>query len=401
MAVILAMATLSLYVHAEKQTDFLSMYTAASAFKSGVNPYDMAALGQMAHQDDVPIYRYPPYTLYLFRPFTWFSFVAAARIFLLLKFVALGALLYLWHRLFDLTRYRGLLWVLVPLAFNCTVIADFRSGNISVFEQLLIWTGFYFYTRKSLAGFGIAIVLAASCKLVPIALLALLATRWNKKSLAYGVLFGVAFLALLGASALAWPELFAIFWKNLLHLGAQGEHGNVDPSTRALISDAARWFQLKTGHPLPIIIPLGILATLAAGVVAVSVIMFSRMKSSDSKSADLWRISLLCLSYALIVPRFKDYSYILLIPPAFYIITARKWINDPVLPFCGLLVIFTLRDFRFYGTILEPFFRFQGEYYCLVLAWVLWGMCCYCIWRETEAPRPPRADKAGVISLAG
>src|SRR5215469_796895 len=96
MAIIIAMATLPVYLHPEKQRDFGVMYAAATAFKQGLNPYDPAVVGTLTREGIVP-YVYPPYTLYFFRPFTWFDFSAAARIFLTLKLVAIAGLLYLWH----------------------------------------------------------------------------------------------------------------------------------------------------------------------------------------------------------------------------------------------------------------------------------------------------------------
>ena len=46
--------------------------------------------------------------------------------------------------------------------------------------------------------------------------------------------------------------------------------------------------------------------------------------------ADLSGVFLL---YALIIPRFKDYSYILLIAPAFYVVMASRAFTDPFASF--------------------------------------------------------------------
>ena len=58
-------------------------------------------------------------------------------------------------------------------------------------------------------------------------------------------------------------------------------------------------------------------------------------------------INVMCLVYALILPRFKDYSYILLLLPTYYMIVHMRF--TPVFPFVyGLCVLsclyMTLRD---------------------------------------------------------
>jgi len=387
MAAIIIVASASLYVHPVKQRDFLGIYTAVSAFNQGHDPYGTAVLPPVEGQDIAP-FVYPPYALYLFQPVTWFGFATSARIFLTLKLMALVGLVYLWHRLFNLNQYRGLFWVLIPLAFSGTLISDIRAGNISIFEELVIWTGFCLYTKNKTAGFGIAITLAAVFKLTPILLLGLLATRRRKKEFLQGAFFGAALVILIIASAMAWPDLFGSFLRNARGLG--GEHGENNPSTWALIGDVASWLKMKAGHALPAIIPLVVYAVVGLGVAAVSSKMFLRLQSLEGKKADLWRICLMCLAFALVVPRFKDYSYILLIGPSLYVLASSGWVN-PVVPLGALLTIFCYQSLQWLGATLQPFYTLQREYYCLLLAWMVWGLCCYSIWRETPESDCPRS----------
>jgi len=380
MAVIIVMAVASIYLHPAKESDFLGFYDAVTAFDHGQNPYSVNAISP-DDQSAVKPFIYPPYTLYLFRPFTWLGFATAARLFLTLKLLAIGGLLYLWQRIFAMNEYRGLFYFLVPLAFSGALIADLRAGNISIFEQLVIWTGFYLYLRGKTVLFGIAIVLTALFKLTPILLLGLLAAKWKKKELACGAILSAVFIGLLAVSAVIWPDLFAHFTKNA-H-GLTGEHGEANPSTLALVTDAMHWFGAKARLTLPAIVPLAIYALLAAGALAVSVATACRLRRMESRQGDLWRICLLCFAFAVIAPRFKDYSYILLIAPAFYLLSSCKWMN-PLLPFSGLLLIYSYGNLQYFGKALEPFYHAQREYYCLLLAWTLWALCCYSIWRETR-----------------
>jgi hypothetical protein len=387
MTVIIIMAAASLFLHPVKQRDFLGIYTALSAFNQGHDPYGTVGLPPVEGQE-IASYVYPPYTLYLFQPATWLTFATAARIFLTLKLIAIGGLVYLWHRLFNLNRYYGLFWILVPLAFSGALIADIRAGNISTFEELIIWIGFYLYTQKKTAAFATAIVLAAIFKLTPILLLGLLAAKWRKKELFRGAFFGAVFIGVIAASAIIWPELFASFLRNARGLGT--EHGENNPSTWALIGDVVLWLKIKTGHALPAIVPPAVYAAVALGVAAVSAKMFSRLRLLEEKKADLWRICLMCLLFALVIPRFKNYSYILLIGPSLYVLASCKWVN-PVVPLGALLAIFCYQSLQYLGTALQPFYTVQREYYCLLLAWMAWGLCCYNIWRETSESDCPRS----------
>lgn len=387
MCLMLGIFTLGLcsaYLHPEKperQHDFKVCYAAAAAFQQGLNPYDPAVLSGTMREPVVLPFVYPPHVLYVFRPFTWVDFTTAAQIYLTLKLAAAGLLLWIWVRLFDLHRWRGLLWVLAPLAFNGALLVDLRCGNVSVWEQLFIWTGFYLYARGRIAGFGIAIVLAAGFKLVPILLLSLLAARGKKKELAWGALMGGLFIAGLGASAAIRPDLFAGFLDNARRLGA--ERGMHNPSSWALINDVVRWIGMTTGKNLPVAVTVIFYAAFTSGVLAVSLGIYSRLNAMEEGRRVLWRICLLCLAYALVVPRFKDYSYILLIAPAFYLFSSWTRLN-PLLPLCSLLAVSTCGYFRFWGKALEPLYRVQGEYYCLILAGVLWGITCWWICQGTK-----------------
>jgi hypothetical protein len=380
MAIIILMAIASIYLHPAKESDFLGIYDAASAHAHGQDPYNVAAISPDTNDRVMP-YIYPPYTLYFFRPFTWLEFDAAARLFLTLKLLAIAGLLYLWLRVFGINEYRGLFYFLVPLAFSGALIADLRAGNISIFEQLLLWAGFYFYTREKPLIFGIAVVVVALFKLTPILLLGLLLAKGKKKELTGGVVLGAVFIGLLVASTFIWPDLFASSMKNAR--GLMGEHNESNPSTLALVSDATHWFQTKLHLTLPRLIPLGIYAILAAGALAVSVMLFWQLRRMESRQGDLWRICLLCFTYAIVVPRLKDYSYLLLVAPAFFLLSSCKWMN-PLLPFSGLLLIYSYGNVQYFGTALAPFYHVQREYYCLLLAWMLWALCCYSVWRETR-----------------
>jgi hypothetical protein len=59
---------------------------------------------------------------------------------------------------------------------------------------------------------------------------------------------------------------------------------------------------------------------------------------------------------------------------------------NAVLPIFALLAISSHRNFQVLGRTLEPFYRFQGEYYCLILAGLLLVLAGCAIWKESSPP---------------
>src|SRR5262249_43961794 len=142
---LIAVAVLSLYASTSAQWDFKVYYAAANLHKLGVSPYESANF-HFSAGEAILYYPYPPYTLFLFYPFTWVDIRTAAAIYLSLKILALCALVLLWVRTFNLSRHRMLFVVFVFFAFESAIIGDLRSGNCCLFEQLLISIAFYCYT---------------------------------------------------------------------------------------------------------------------------------------------------------------------------------------------------------------------------------------------------------------
>jgi hypothetical protein len=200
--------------------------------------------------------------------------------------------------------------------------------------------------------------------------------------LALGVLFLGLFFAILGAGFWIWPELSREFL-NGMHKVA-GENGENNPCLWAMVGDLAALGQQITGRSLPTIIPAGIYGILVIALLAIAADLFARLKSFEPKRGDLWRICLVCLVYGVIAPRFKNYSFILLIPPAIFILSSCRWLN-PSIPLGLLLVLSSHRSFLALGTAFEPVYRIQGEYYCWLLALLLLVLACFSILRESAS----------------
>jgi hypothetical protein len=378
---IVAGAVMTCYVSGRKQQDFVVYYAAASAFRQGLDPYDVPNLARAIGKDESNPYNYPPGTLYVYLPFAYFSLGTAARIYLTLKLGAVGVLLFLWNRIFRFKEYLYLLFLIAPLAFNGTLLDDLGVGNISVFEQLWIWIGFYFYTRNNLLAFVVAIMLASAFKMVTMLLLLILITRLRKKDCIYLVASGLAFAVFLAANALFWPHYFAGFVHNVTTISG-GDRGSINPALMIFLKDVVTWLSLHSGYPVPVFFAQIAYVLICAPALYMAWLAFTKMRSMDPEKADRWRICLTCLLYAMLMPRFKNYSGILIIAPALYAILSRPLVRS-WLPFCVLLVIYTYPVYEVLGRVLAPFYQAQTEYYCLFLAWLIGILFCYSFLNES------------------
>jgi hypothetical protein len=98
------------------------------------------------------------------------------------------------------------------------------------------------------------------------------------------------------------------------------ERGVINPSTLAILKDGYDFLWSDSIESLRGIIPIGIFIVIAIGI---SIISFRSIRQLNKKEWLEKRkviIFLSCLTYSLIMPRFKTYSYILLLVPSYYIL---------------------------------------------------------------------------------
>jgi hypothetical protein len=107
-----------------------------------------------------------------------------------------------------------------------------------------------------------------------------------------------------------------------------------------------------------------------------------RLKAAKVENRQVLQVFLVCLVYALIHPRFKDYAYILLIVPAFHIIMNNRFTKAN--PFVFFLAVLIYPPFVVPGT--EIVFMFFWKYYPLMVAYVIWGMYLSEIFSTVESP---------------
>jgi hypothetical protein len=373
--------TLILHISANHDTymwDFRTHREAAGILASGADPYDPDIL--FPNADTRFLYTYPPVTLYFFRLFSMVDYETAFHTFLILKCILLIGLIYFWKREFLKEDADILFYVFCLLAFNSAVFLDMIAGNINLFEEVMLWLAFHFYLKNKLRLFCAGILVAASFKMIPIFFLILLLLSGEKKKYTYLFGSGAIFLAYLFIQYIIAPDLFADFLRNAQIV--VGEPGGVVPSTYKMIGDLFQLIANATGIAVPQGIQLAVVSAIAAAILLLSYKAWIRLKSIEIEDKAMMEVFLACLIYALIHPRFKDYMYILLLLPSYYLI--KNLHHTAVTPF--LYILFILSCNRMVLPIVSSLYEFIWSYYPLMVAYCVWGLFLHHIFAAAQNP---------------
>lgn len=382
-AVVLLLAycvTLILHISAHEDQylwDFRTHREAGKILASGSNPYDAANLFPKARTRF--LYTYPPATLFFYRLFAIPAYKTAFHIFLVSKFILLIGLVYFWQREFLKEKGGLLFYVFCLLAFNSTIFLDMMAGNINLVQQALLWLGFSFYLRGRLKLFCLFTLLAAAFKITPIFFLVLLPLSDDKDNYKYFFGAGAVFLAYLLIQYMIVPDLFAGFIKNALVVVA--EKGGVVPSTGKLIAAIFESISKMTGLKVPKAFESAVFGIIAAVVVFFSYKACLRLKQVKTDNSAMLEVFVICLVYALIHPRFKDYGYILLLVPSYYIIKHIRYTQ--IAPF--LFLLFILSN-RMPLPIAASIYDLVWAYYPLMVAYCVWALYLHEIFSRPLEP---------------
>jgi hypothetical protein len=375
------LALIARYPH-KYQWDFQTYYYASLAFAQDRNPYDLEVLSQTANSPISLKFMYPPHTLVLLQWTTWLTYNQAHVAWLVIKGLFLLALLSVWSVLLEKERPGVVFFAFAAVAFNSTIIADLTTGNITIVEQAFLWTAFLAFARGRLMIFAVCVAAGSFFKVTNALFLGLLffvPSRRNLTALVAGTLGTVAPLAV---SYLQWPRLFQAFLQNANVLADPLERGAKNPCLSAFLLSAAEVLKDTTGweiSPWAIALVFGIHAVLALAITATVIRRYLALQREDRY---LVALSLACLVYPLVVPRFKNYAFIQLIPPA-YVLLRR--LGTGRLEVALLAFVVTVPTFTLLGK-LQPL----AEYYLVFVSYGLW------IWMLLTVREWLRGDVASV-----
>ena len=352
-----------------RQWDFKSYYCAAKAAAAGANPYDgTEVLHYAGGLRGLLPYVYPPPTLAFFRPFTWLPFPAACEVWLVLKLLLLVGLILVWRgRIFPMEPAVPF-YLLLLLAFGSAIYVDLDSGNVTLLEQFLLWLGIASLLRgrpRPLV-FCASLLLAAFFKLTPLAFVLLLPALGVRRCWRYVGLSVAVFIGLAAVSYLADPLGWQHFFTNVMAIDEPGIHSN--PSLLSLMKDVVQSIAAKWGGRAPDFIPGGLYLVSAALILGVSVWCWRSIRFRRGVDRDMVILCLFCVTFALIMPRFKTYAFVLLLPPAYYAISR----NARMPAFAFMLVLLVLRGDA--SLPVNPFLKLFWQYYPLLLAFMVWGL---------------------------
>jgi len=312
------------------QHDFISYYYGAKAMIMGLNGYDsqvVSALSGQGHQSHLR-FVYPPQIAWLFAPLTAFSFLHARLLFLCIKLITATGLIALYLKFFVKKDYLLPFVLIAVFAFRGPFTSDILAGNIATFETLLLWAGLLFLVMGRGYLFAIFIALAGSFKLLPLAFLGFIfLTKIPQKWRVFGVGVGVAAI-IQGLGILGMPRMYQEFLSTPAPLDSSGY---VNPSILAWLQfDLAPWL---TTHGVTVS---------SFGLYVLFVSLFSAglavfFWKNHHKYPLIIQISMGILAYGLMLPRLKDYSFLIFVIPAYYAVVAlpKRWQKGLVLAlFC-------------------------------------------------------------------
>ncbi len=356
------------------QQSFRIYYFAASAYFDNLNPYDSAVLCDLADKSYMFPYVYPPITLYLFYPFILIEYNIAANVFLVLKIISLVLLISVWIKYFKVdNKEYGFFFLFLLCGINFTFYWDISNGNITVFEQLLLWYAFVMFTKKKYATFMLLIMLSAIFKftlLFFIVLLVLDNFKNNLKLIIVSVcivLFYVILNYILCYDVWEYYIDKIIYVKDIVSLN--NYHNTSYPSLYNMLKIVyLRFIDLGMIVPNKYILQF---VYLFASMTIVG-ITYAQIRNAKSVLEEIdykqYIIALAVLVYALICPRHAMYSYIIVLLPIYNLITHKKYIYYGIL--IVLLSAITTNPtmppgFRLLYGMLYPF-------YPVILVFIFW-----------------------------
>jgi hypothetical protein len=362
------------------QWDFHMFYGAARDFAAGTSPYRGVGLS----------FYHPPLMLYVYRIFTFMPEPLACTVWYALKLAALGALISIWNAEFVRLRAQVSTVAFLVLAYNGAIYGDLVSGNVSVFEELLLWSGFACLLRARYLMFAICVIAAAQVKLTPIFFAVLLITAGEKAQ--WRAFFGtlVGFAAVFSLNQWLQPTLFRNFWTVSAQLD---ERGTECTSLLALIRDVLDRFFGPTFTTNSRIDELMFVAAVAL-VVGISWRLWLNYRRITPAFDQRLLICFSCFVFALISPRIKVYTYILLLAPTLYVFRTVDWRHkvSVAVALMTALVVFpqahSLFPFRFA-------FDLFNAYLPLFASAALWVGCLYALAKRDARPGPSRDVASG------
>jgi hypothetical protein len=341
------------------QWDVMVYWWAGRAFAHGVSPY-----GPIPQQPEYLHFVYPPLLAAAFAPLSVLNVGATKVLWLALKLAAFAGTVRLWKRHIAAEQDAVPALFYFTFAFGSAALVDFTSGNIAIFEQLLLWIGFAALLSRRWWTFALLVVVAAQAKLTPVFFLGLLLVIDERPRWAPFIGGSLLFALGLGANAIMLPGQTREF---LAGISALGERGWGDPSTLGVMEDLVD--QLR-GLRLPLPgVTAHVLYLAAIATVLALTVRWWRARRAAAAHDPLLTVLVTLAVYALVMPRMKDYSYVALLPVGWYVLAARRELTAS-LAVLAVLVPRPVPQLKLWLPMVPQIYTYAP----LIAALVLWSM---------------------------
>ena len=309
--------------------DFQRDYYSVKAILLGLNPYDYKVIKTLVGE-----YRfsfvYSPLSFFFFAPFALLSYETAQLVALgFYVFVLLGTFIAFSHFLLPNDKYTPLFFFFAVLAFNGAINKSIHTGNVASLETALVFMALLCWLKGRHMWFMILIFAASIFKFTPLFFLGLTffekPPRWRSATI-----FLIAFILLVAISLQVVFSVFSISFTEWLAMERTGvswcsndlASSLENPSTFCLLTELiANCNNVSVQNP--VIATIFVLWVVTILFFTVRAGLYLIREDRDEARIDLVVLILLC--YALVLPRFQDYSWVLLIPAVFRVLMAREY----------------------------------------------------------------------------
>jgi glycosyl transferase family 87 len=306
------------WTNSDNQWDFRVYYHAAQAWRAGLDPYDTATLPEALRTGGFK-FNYPPYALGVFGPLTLLPLQRALLLYLALKVIVLAWLVQIWSRLLQ-TSITEPAWILFLIfSYSSTIFIDFASGSVTTFEQWLLWIGMAALMKERYWVYVMAVVGASLFRIAPILLLLVCLVAPDRRRYRYLAGGVAAFVCIFLLTYVVSPRLTVEFFESISK--NFGERGRLNPALLPLVLDVTALIKRGYDVSLPTVVQAAMYLTAAAAVVVPTTFAVRRVARIGASNRIDVILYLVLLAYALVMPRFKNYHYMLLIVPTYYIAT--------------------------------------------------------------------------------
>ena len=301
------------------QRDLGTYQQSAKLFHDGGDPYDLSSLIRYSNDSSMLKYVYPPQTLIVFQPLCIIPTQLLRYAYFFIQVAAVCFLVWIWRKHFIPHPYAlPMLIVFVLFAFRGGLSVDITSANITLFDNCVLWCGFVAYLNRRYAVFAVLILFASLFKNVEILFLGLLLLERGRQASKWFAVAFTCFLVYHISGYLVYPE----FYREWIHnVSTNPEWGAYNPAALPAIE----------GVVFGVLRLLGVkhvwgysgYATYLVYALALPVLSWLALRRTDLLRDRMSLLMLTIFGYAILLPRFKDYSYILLIAPAALVILTR------------------------------------------------------------------------------